>query len=116
MYCCFLNGDIHAPVQHVLTILFPTLRSPDRIDSADNGDSSPAAAAALAKLLGADAVHTGFNTAFLIEADATDPTVVGIWGALKGSLLTMFVTLLLAFPVGVSLGRAPCRERVCQFG
>src|SRR3546814_936288 len=71
------------------------------IDSAAKGDPSPAAAAALAKLRGADAVHTGFNTAFLIEADATDPTVVGIWGALKGSLLTMFVTLLLAFPVGV---------------
>src|SRR3546814_19386975 len=35
------------------------------------------------------------------DLDATDPTVVGIWGALKGSLLTMFVTLLLAFPVGV---------------
>src|SRR3546814_5467858 len=35
------------------------------------------------------------------DLDATDPTVVGIWGALKGSLLTMFVTLLLALPVGV---------------
>src|SRR3546814_7880020 len=64
------------------------------IDSAAKGDPSPAAAAALAKLRGQDAVHTGFNTAFLIEADATDPTVVGLWGALKGSLLTMFLTLL----------------------
>ena len=32
---------------------------------------------------------------------STDPTAVGIWGALKGSLLTMLVTLALAFPIGV---------------
>ena len=38
---------------------------------------------------------------FLTRADATDPQVVGIWGALKGSILTMLVTLLLAFPIGV---------------
>jgi phosphate transport system permease protein len=31
----------------------------------------------------------------------TDPTSVGIWGALKGSILTMLVTLLIAFPIGV---------------
>ncbi|GGD63060.1 phosphate ABC transporter permease PstA [Croceicoccus mobilis] len=38
---------------------------------------------------------------FLARADATDPQEVGIWGALKGSLLTMAVTLVLAFPIGV---------------
>ncbi len=38
---------------------------------------------------------------FLSRSDATDPQAVGIWGALKGSMLTMLVTLLLAFPVGV---------------
>lgn len=43
----------------------------------------------------------GFNTDFLTGSDATDPTGVGIWGALKGSLLTMLVTLLIAFPIGV---------------
>ena len=42
-----------------------------------------------------------FDTGFLTRSDATDPQAVGIWGALKGSLLTMLVTLLLAFPVGV---------------
>ncbi|HVI98504.1 MAG TPA: phosphate ABC transporter permease PstA [Sphingomonas sp.] len=71
------------------------------IDSAAKGDPSPAADAALFKLRAANAVHTGFNVSFLKEADATDPTVVGIWGALKGSLLTMLVTLMLAFPIGV---------------
>ncbi|MHC9417402.1 phosphate ABC transporter permease PstA [Sphingomonas citri] len=43
----------------------------------------------------------GLNRDFLGGADSTDPTRAGIWGALKGSLLTMLVTLLLAFPIGV---------------
>ena len=42
-----------------------------------------------------------FDPGFLVRSDATDPQAVGIWGALKGSILTMLVTLLLAFPVGV---------------
>ena len=42
-----------------------------------------------------------FDPGFLSRSDATDPQMVGIWGALKGSMLTMAVTLLLAFPVGV---------------
>ncbi|AKQ42379.1 putative phosphate ABC transporter, permease protein (PstA) [Aurantiacibacter atlanticus] len=42
-----------------------------------------------------------FDVGFLSRADATDPQLVGIWGALKGSMLTMLVTLLLAFPIGV---------------
>jgi phosphate transport system permease protein len=46
-------------------------------------------------------LRNGFDTGFLARSDATDPQLVGIWGALKGSILTMFVTLILAFPVGV---------------
>ncbi len=42
-----------------------------------------------------------FDFGFLRRADATDPQAVGIWGAVKGSMLTMIVTLLMAFPVGV---------------
>ena len=38
---------------------------------------------------------------FLARSDATDPQWAGIWGALKGSMLTMLVTLVLAFPIGV---------------
>ncbi|NNC58905.1 MAG: phosphate ABC transporter permease PstA [Erythrobacter sp.] len=44
---------------------------------------------------------TRFDFGFLSRSDATDPQMVGIWGALKGSMLTMLVTLLLAFPIGV---------------
>ena len=42
-----------------------------------------------------------FDPGFLARSDATDPQAAGIWGALKGSMLTMIVTLLLAFPIGV---------------
>ena len=47
------------------------------------------------------ATRTRLATGFLTGADATDPTVSGIWGAFKGSLLTMLVTIGLAFPIGV---------------
>ncbi|KQM18962.1 phosphate ABC transporter permease PstA [Novosphingobium sp. Leaf2] len=43
----------------------------------------------------------GLDYRFLTGADSTDPTVAGVWGATKGSLLTMGVTLLLSFPMGV---------------
>ncbi|MDG6079652.1 phosphate ABC transporter permease PstA [Erythrobacter litoralis] len=42
-----------------------------------------------------------FDGGFLARSDATDPGQVGIWSALKGSILTMAVTLALAFPIGV---------------
>jgi len=42
-----------------------------------------------------------FDPGFLSRSDATDSQLAGIWGALKGSILTMLVTLLLAFPIGV---------------
>lgn len=43
----------------------------------------------------------GFSEGFLTASDATDPTQVGVWGALKGSFLTIVVTMALAFPIGV---------------
>jgi phosphate transport system permease protein len=47
------------------------------------------------------AIERNLDWNFLTRADATDPQMVGIWGALKGSILTMLVTLGLAFPIGV---------------
>ena len=46
-------------------------------------------------------LESRFDFGFLKRSDATDPQLVGIWGALKGSILTMIVTLALAFPIGV---------------
>jgi phosphate transport system permease protein len=43
----------------------------------------------------------GIDLAFLTGSDSTDPNNAGIWGAFKGSLLTMAVTLALSFPMGV---------------
>ncbi len=41
------------------------------------------------------------NRTFLTGADSVDPELAGIWGALKGSLLTLLVTLAISFPVGI---------------
>ncbi len=71
------------------------------IDSAAKGRGTDEARAALAQLRAQDRARTRFNTTFLTGTDATDPAAVGIWGAFKGSLLTMLVTLAIAFPVGV---------------
>ncbi len=43
----------------------------------------------------------GIDWAFLSSSDSTDPATAGVWGAFKGSLLTMGVTLALSFPMGV---------------
>ena len=71
------------------------------IDQAAKTDSDPEAERNVARLEQAGALKTSFNTEFLTGADATDPAAAGIWGAFKGSLLTMLVTIALAFPVGV---------------
>jgi phosphate transport system permease protein len=71
------------------------------IEEAYKADGEPAAEQMVQRLKAAEAIRSGFNWGFLTGADSTDPTAVGIWGALKGSLLTMAVTLLIAFPVGV---------------
>jgi phosphate transport system permease protein len=54
-----------------------------------------------ARLASQGAIDRNIDWEFLARADATDPQMVGIWGALKGSMLTMLVTLSLAFPIGV---------------
>jgi phosphate transport system permease protein len=43
----------------------------------------------------------GLSLEFLTASDSTDPATAGVWGALKGSFLTIVVTMALAFPVGV---------------
>ncbi|MDO7840983.1 phosphate ABC transporter permease PstA [Sphingomonas immobilis] len=73
----------------------------DTIDIAAKHDGAPADEAIVAKLKAMGALSTGFNAFFLTASDSTDPTMAGIWGALKGSIFTMVVTLLIAFPVGV---------------
>ena len=47
------------------------------------------------------ALEKRFNRAFFTSGDSREPEVSGIRGALVGSALTLLVTLLLSFPVGV---------------
>lgn len=43
-----------------------------------------------------------FNLGFFTNGDSRDPELAGIRGALMGTILTLFVTLSLSFPLGVA--------------
>jgi phosphate transport system permease protein len=47
-------------------------------------------------------VQKGFNWAFFTSGDSREPELAGIRGALVGSAITLFVTLLICLPVGVA--------------
>jgi len=107
------EGALHGDARILSTSAWPRLRASgtrqgpvwlpaaDAIDVAAKGPGTADAERVYTGLSEQGRVRTGVNWSFLTGSDATDPTVVGIWGAFKGSLLTMIVTLLLAFPVGV---------------
>jgi phosphate transport system permease protein len=71
------------------------------IDVAAKHDSDAASEQLVRQLEAKDSLRARFNLDFLTASDATDPSSVGVWGALKGSFLTILVTMLLAFPIGV---------------
>ena len=71
------------------------------IDVAGKQDGDPVAEKLVAQLKAKNALRRTFNWEFLTSSDATDPSAVGVWGALKGSFLTILVTMALAFPIGV---------------
>lgn len=47
-------------------------------------------------------ITKGINKIFFTGGASREPELAGIWGAVVGSFLTLIVTLLLAFPVGVA--------------
>jgi phosphate transport system permease protein len=47
-------------------------------------------------------LDTHFNTLFFTNGDSREPELAGIHGAIKGTLLTLMVTLILSFPIGVA--------------
>jgi phosphate transport system permease protein len=65
------------------------------------GEGAPEMQALAAQLAKDGKLAKRWDWGFLGRSDATSPQAVGIWGALKGSILTMLVTLALAFPIGV---------------
>ncbi len=48
------------------------------------------------------AIERNFNWAFFTSGDSREPELAGIRGALVGSALTLFVTLILCLPIGVA--------------
>jgi phosphate transport system permease protein len=77
------------------------LPASDDLASAARGEGTPEMVALYKTLSDKGLAQSAFDGGFLTRSDATDPGQVGIWGALKGSMLTMLVTLLLAFPIGM---------------
>jgi phosphate ABC transporter, permease protein PstA len=71
------------------------------IDVAMKSEGNETDEALASRLDDTGVISTAFNLGFLTGSDGTDPTMVGIWGALKGSLITMVITLALSFPIGV---------------
>ncbi|MEY4953094.1 MAG: phosphate transporter permease PstA [Pseudomonadota bacterium] len=78
-----------------------SLAASDDLASGLRGDGAPAMVTLAKELSDKGQLATRFDPGFLTRSDATSPQSVGIWGALKGSMLTMLVTLALAFPIGV---------------
>jgi phosphate transport system permease protein len=56
----------------------------------------------LDKLIIDKRLETQFNTRFFTSGDSREPELAGVWGAAVGSLLTLVITLLLSFPLGVA--------------
>lgn len=47
-------------------------------------------------------MYTRFNKLFFVNGDSREPELAGIRGAITGTLLTLAVTFLLSFPIGVA--------------
>lgn len=46
-------------------------------------------------------IRLSFNSAFFTHSDSREPELAGIWGGLVGSCLTLLITFITAFPLGV---------------
>lgn len=47
-------------------------------------------------------IRSDFHIPFLTNGDSREPELAGIWGAMKGSFLTLLVTLIISFPIGIA--------------
>ncbi|MBL4764313.1 MAG: phosphate ABC transporter permease PstA [Colwellia sp.] len=56
----------------------------------------------VAQLIASERIESRFNFSFFTASDSREPELAGIKGALMGTILTMFVTLSLSFPLGVA--------------
>ena len=54
------------------------------------------------RLISEKKLEQKFNWNFFTAGDSREPELAGIWGAVKGSFLTLLITLSLSFPIGVA--------------
>ncbi len=75
-----------------------------RIDTSlpeDNRNISDLEISLIKSLVDKDLVKLKFNKSFFTSADSREPESAGILGAVVGSMLTLFVTVLAALPIAV---------------
>ncbi len=66
-----------------------------------NEELPPEMAAQVESLKEAGVIRTTFNWLFFTAGDSKLPELAGIFSAMIGSILVLFVTLIVAFPIGV---------------
>lgn len=64
--------------------------------------TSEARQARIQDLIDGGAIRTQFNTRLFTSGDSSEPEMAGILAAVVGSLLTLLVTFVLSFPIGVA--------------
>ena len=67
----------------------------------DNRNISDLEISLIKSLVDKDLVKLKFNKSFFTSADSREPESAGILGAVVGSMLTLFVTVLVALPIAV---------------
>jgi len=53
------------------------------------------------KLMAEGRIKKTFDSGFFTSGDSREPELAGVWGAIMGTVLTLAVTLIAAFPTGV---------------
>lgn len=96
-----VGDELISDPQRLQGTLDVSLPVSDDLAGAARGGGTPEMQALAEKLKAEGKLVNAIDWGFLSRADATGPQAVGIWGALKGSMLTMLITLALAFPIGV---------------
>jgi len=74
----------------------------DRQASEENRRLNDKQLAWLDNLVAQGRLEKKFNSAFFTTGDSREPELAGILGCVKGTMLTLGITLLLAFPIGVA--------------
>ncbi len=56
----------------------------------------------ISTLVNTNKVEERFNTLLFTNSDSREPELAGIKGALTGTIFTLFITLIISFPIGVA--------------